>query len=90
MKKFESMESFRPSIRYNVEDYLTSLSFTEEDYSHCSNCIDFVEYLLSPNTDDESIHVSSDDIEYLARLLYLSYNIMGEVIEASECPDYVI
>ena len=60
------------------------ICFTEKDYSHCSNCIDIVEYLLSPNTDGESFHVSSDDIEFLARLLYLVYNIMGEAIEASE------
>ena len=64
--------------------------FTDDDYSHCSNCIDIVEYLLSPNTDGESLCVSSDDIEFLARLLYRAYNIMGEVIEASEGPDYVI
>lgn len=63
------------------------ICFTESDYSHCANCIDIVEYLLSPNTDGESIQVSSEDIEYLARLLYLVYNIMGEVIEASEGSD---
>ena len=66
------------------------VSFTDEDYSHCANCIDIVEYLLSPNTEGESLFVSLDDIEYLARLLYRAYNIMGEVIEASEGPDYVI
>lgn len=66
------------------------VSFTDEDYSHCANCIDIVEYLLSPSTDGESLYVTPDDIEYLARLLYRSYNIMGEVIEASEGPDYVI
>ena len=63
------------------------ICFTEKDYSHCANCIDIVEYLLSPNTDGESFHVSSDDIEFLARLLYLVYNIMGEAIEASEGSD---
>lgn len=57
--------------------------FTELDYSHCANCIDIVEYLLSPNTDGDSLNVSFDDIEYLARLLYLVYNIMGEAIKAS-------
>lgn len=60
------------------------ICFTESDYSHCSNCIDIVEYLLSPNTDGESFYATPDDIEFLARLLYLVYNIMGEVIEASE------
>ena len=57
--------------------------FTFEDYSHCSNCIDIVEYLLSPDTDCESLHIMLDDIEYLARLLYREFNIMSEVIEAS-------
>lgn len=66
------------------------VSFTDEDYLHCANCIDIVEYLLSPNTDGESFYVTPDDIEFLARLLYRSYNIMGEVIEASEGPYYVI
>ena len=64
--------------------------FTLKDYSHCSNCIDMVEYFLSPDTDGQSVHVTFDDIEFLARLLYREYNIMGEVIEASEGPDYVI
>ena len=63
------------------------ICFTEKDYLHCSNCIDIVEYLLSPNTDGESFHVSSEDIEFLARVLYLVYNIMGEAIEASEGSD---
>lgn len=66
------------------------ISFTDEDYSHCSNCIDMVEYFLSPDTDGQSVHVTFDDIEYLARLLYREYNIMGDVLEASEGPDYVI
>lgn len=66
------------------------VSFTDEDYSHCANCIDIVEYLLSPNTEGDSLYVTPDDIEFLARLLYRAYNIMGDVIEASEGPDYVI
>ena len=66
------------------------VSFTDEDYLHCSNCIDLVEYLLSPSTDGESFNIAPDDIEFLARLVYRAYNIMGEVIEASEGPDYVI
>ena len=59
------------------------LRFTFEDYSHCSNCIDIVEYLLSPDTDGESFHITYDDVEYLARLLYREFNIMSEVIEAT-------
>ena len=66
------------------------VGFTLEDYSRCSNCIDIVEYLLSPDTDGQSVHVTLDDMEYLARLLYREFNIMGEVIEASEGPDYVV
>lgn len=67
-----------------------SVSFTDEDYLHCANCIDIVEYLLSPNTSGDSLYVKPDDIEFLAQLLYCAYNIMGEVIEASEGPNYVI
>lgn len=63
------------------------ICFTESDYSHCAKCIAIVEYLLSPNTDGESFEVSPDDVEFLARLLYLVHNIMGEVIEASEGSD---
>lgn len=66
------------------------LLFTLEDYSHCSNCIDMVEYFLSPDTDGQSVHVTLDDIEYLARVLYREFNIMGEVIEASGGSDDVI
>lgn len=66
------------------------ISFTKEDVSHCANCIDIVEYLLSPNTDGESLDIMPDDIEYLARLLYREYNIMGEVLEASGGSDNVI
>lgn len=66
------------------------ISFTKEDVSHCANCIDTVEYLLSPNTDGESLFITSDDIEYLARLLYREYSMMGEVLEASEGPNYVL
>lgn len=66
------------------------VSFTDEDYLHCSNCIDLVEYLLSPCTDDESLYITPDDIDFLARLVYRAYNIMGDVIEASEGPEYVI
>ena len=64
--------------------------FTFEDYSHCLNCIDIVEYLLSPDTDGESLHITLDDIEYLARLLYRECNIMDEVILASGGSDYDI
>lgn len=63
------------------------IRFTFEDYSHCSNCIDMVEYFLSPDTDEQSLYVTLDDMEYLARLLYREFNIMGKVIESSEGSD---
>lgn len=66
------------------------VSFTDEDYLHCSNCIDLVEYLLTPITDGEPLYIAPDDIEFLARLVHRAYNIMGDVIESSEGPDYVI
>ena len=66
------------------------VSFTDEDFLHCSNCIDLVEYLLCPSTDGESLYITPDDIEFLARLVYRAHNIMGDVIEASEGPVYVI
>lgn len=87
MKKFESKKSVCPSMRYNVEGFLATVSFTEDDFRHCSNCIDIVEYLLSPNTDGESLYVTPDDIEFLARLLHCSYDIMSGVVEASEGSD---
>lgn len=66
------------------------VSFTYEDYVHCINCIDIVEYLLSPTTDGESLCISLDDIDFLALLLYRSSNIMRDVISSSEGPNYVI
>lgn len=66
------------------------IRFSKEDFTHCSNWIDIVEYLLDPHTDGDSLSVTSDDIEYLSRLLYLAYNIMGEVIDSSEGSDDVI
>ena len=74
----------------NLKIIRAPVSFTNEDYLHCSNCIDLVEYLLSPSTDGESLYITPDDIEFLARLVYRAYNIMGDVIESSEGSDYVI
>ena len=74
----------------NSKIFRAPLSFTDEDYLHCSSCIYLVEYLLSSSTDGESLYITSDDIEFLARLVYRAYNIMGDVIESSEGPDYVI
>lgn len=66
------------------------ISFTREDFSHCISCIDFVEYLLNPCTDGDSLSISLDDVIYLSRLLCRECQIMREVIEASEGSDYVI
>ena len=85
MEKFETKKNFRPPVCYNVKGYSTSLSFTEDDLEHCYNCLSFVEYLL--DVDDEadcvSFSLSSKDVRYLSRLLYRSYHIMRDVIEAS-------
>lgn len=65
-------------------------SFTKEDFSHCFNCMLFVNYLLDNDTDGEPSTVHLEDVEYLERLLYREYQMMREVIEASEGSDYVI
>lgn len=66
------------------------MSFTKEDFAHCFNCMLFVNYLLDKDTDGEPSTVHLEDVEYLERLLYREYQIMREVIESSEGPDYVI
>lgn len=66
------------------------MSFTEEDFSHCCNCMLFVNYLLDTNTDGEPSTVKLEDVEYLERLLYREYMIMRTVIEASGGSDNVI
>lgn len=65
-------------------------SFTKEDFAHCFNCMLFVDYLLDNDTDGEPSTVHLQDVEYLERLLYREYQMMREVIESSEGPDYVI
>lgn len=64
-------------------------SFTKEDFAHCFNCMLFVDYLLDNDTDGEQSTVHLEDVEYLERLLYREYQMMREVIEASEGSDYV-
>ena len=66
------------------------MSFTKEDFAHCFNCMLFVNYLLDKDTDGEPSTVHLEDVEYLERLLYREYQIMREVLEVSEGPDYVI
>lgn len=64
--------------------------FTREDFLHCISCIDFVEYLINPDTDGDSLSISLCDVLYLSRLLCRECQIMREVIEASEDSDYDI
>ena len=66
------------------------IHFTEEDLTHCSNCIDLVEYLLDPDTDGELRCITTLDLVYLSGLLSRECQIMREVIESSEDSDYVI
>ena len=63
------------------------IRFTKEDFSHCISCIDFLEYLLNPDTDGDSLSISLGDVIYLSRLLCRECQIMREVIEASEGSD---
>lgn len=66
------------------------ISFTKEDVLHCISCINFVRYLSDTETDDEALSITLDDVEYLERLLSLVYEIMCEVIEASEGSNNII
>lgn len=66
------------------------VSFTDEDFSHCISCINFVKYLLDSESDNESLSISLDDVEYLAILLDREYQIMCEVIQVSEGSNNVI
>lgn len=66
------------------------ISFTKEDFAHCFNCMQFVDYLLDMDTDGEPSTVQLEDVEYLERLLYREYQTMREVIEASGGSDNVI
>lgn len=66
------------------------MSFTEEDFTHCFNCMLFVNYLLDTDTDGELSTVKLEDVEYLERLLYREYMQMRTVIEASGGSDNVI
>ena len=85
MKSCKSERNVRLPIRYNVKDYSTCLSFTEDDVEHCFNCLSFAEYLLDFDSEADSVPFSltSNDVKYLSRLLYRSYHLMRDVIEAS-------
>lgn len=66
------------------------ISFTSDDFSHCSNCMQFVDYLLDESMDGIPNHVHYGDIVYLERLLFREYNIMREVMESSGGDDDVV
>lgn len=59
------------------------MSFTSDDFSHCVNCMGFVDFLLDKSTDGMPSTVHYGDIQYLERLLFREYDIMREVIESS-------
>lgn len=63
------------------------IRFTDEDLFHCVGCINLVRYLLDSESDDESFSTSHADLEYLSSLLSREYQMMYDVIEASEGSD---
>lgn len=66
------------------------MSFTSDDFSHCVNCMQFVDFLLDESTDGMPSTVHYGDIQYLETLLFREYNIMREVMEASGGGDDVV
>lgn len=66
------------------------ISFTSDDFSHCVNCMQFVDYLLDESTDEMPKSVHYDDIEYLEKLLFREHGIMCEVMESSGGDDDVV
>lgn len=66
------------------------ISFTSDDFSHCMNCMLFVDFLLDESTDGMPNTVHYGDIQYLETLLFREYNIMREVMEASGGDDDVV
>lgn len=65
------------------------MSFTSDDFSHCVNCMQFVDFLLDESTDGMPNTVHYEDIQYLEKLLFREYGIMCEVMEASGGDDVV-
>lgn len=66
------------------------MSFTSGDFSHCVNCMQFVDFLLDESTDGTYDSVHLGDIQYLEKLLFREYGIMREVMEASGGDDDVV
>ena len=67
-----------------------STSFTSVDFSHCLNCMQFVDFLLDDCTDGLPGSVRRADLHYLEKLLLREYNIMCEVLEVSGGNDDVV
>lgn len=65
-------------------------SFTPDDFSHCANCMQFVDFLLDNSTNGVSISLCYNDILYLRELLRRDYDIMRRVIEDLEGDDDVV
>lgn len=66
------------------------VSFTSDDFSHCVNCMKFVDYLLDESMDGILKWVHYGDIQYLETLLFREYNTMREVMESSGGDDDVV
>lgn len=67
-----------------------STSFTSVDFSHCLNCMQFVDFLLDDCKDGLPGSVRRADLLYLEKLLLREYDIMCEVLEVSGGNDNVI
>ena len=67
-----------------------STSFTSLDFTHCFNCLQFVDFLLDDSTDCIPGSVRYADIQYLEKLLLREYDIMREVLEVSGGDDDVV
>lgn len=66
------------------------MSFTSEDFAHCVNCMQLVDYFLDESTDGVPNTVHYGDIQYLERLLFREWDIMREVMEFSGGDDDVV
>lgn len=71
-------------------NYLPLTSFTPDDFFHCANCMQFVDFLLDNYMNGVPISLCYNDILYLRELLRRDYDIMRKVIEDFEDDDYVV
>jgi hypothetical protein len=65
-------------------------SFTPDDFSHCANCMQFVDFFLDKYIDGMAIPLFYNDILYLRGLLRREHSIMRKVIEDLEGDDDVV